>query len=320
MQQQKKNILITWWAGFVWSNLCKRLLDNWHSIICLDNLYTGSLDNIRELMDHPNFQYINHDVTSPLWEFFMDRTIDQIYHLACPASPPHYQKDPLYTLDTCYTGMKHILDLATTHHATVLQASTSEVYGDPYIHPQVESYWGNVNTIGIRSCYDEWKRVAETLCYDYHRKYATDIRIIRIFNTYGPFMDPKDWRVVSNFIMQALRNEDITIYGDGSQTRSFQYIDDLLDGMIAMMNNTQWFLWPVNIGTPYEFTMIQLAQILLELIPESTSKLVYNDLPSDDPKQRKADTSLAKEKFWREPTIWLHEGLKKTIDYFRSKI
>lgn len=309
-------ILVTGWAWFLGSNLCALLLGKNHEVYCIDNFTTGRLENITLFLGNPQFHLIEHDIRFPLhWD--ESKKIDQIYNLACPASPPHYQKDPLYTLDTCYIGMKNMLELAKKHDATILQASTSEVYGDPHIHPQIESYRGNVNPIGIRSCYDEGKRVAETLCVDYHRKYNTNIKIIRIFNTYGPHMDPKDGRVVSNFIMQALRNEDITIYGDGNQTRSFQYIDDLLAGMVALMNSPKELTWPVNIGTEYEFTMVQLAQFILRTIPESTSNIIYKPLPSDDPKQRKADNTLAYQVLGWSPQITLEEGLKRTVEYFR---
>ncbi len=309
------NILVTWGAGFVWSNLCNILLSQWHQVICVDNFYTGRKDNIANFLDNNNFSLIEHDIIKPL---VLDIHIDQIYNLACPASPPHYQKDPLYTTKTCVIWMINMLELAKEKNATILQASTSEVYGDPFENPQPEKYRGNVNPIGIRSCYDEGKRVAETLCMDYYRQYKTQIRIIRIFNTYGPQMDPKDGRVVSNFITQALTNENITIYGDGSQTRSFQYIDDLLSGMIAMMNNKDNFIWPVNIWTEYEFSMLQLAEIVLSLIPQSTSQIVYLPLPWDDPKQRRADNRLANKILGRSPSIWLEIWLWKTIEYFKA--
>ncbi|HRY82967.1 MAG TPA: SDR family oxidoreductase [Candidatus Moranbacteria bacterium] len=308
-------ILVTGGAGFIGSHLCKRLLDEGNDVICLDNFYTGTKDNVLDLMDNKKFELMRHDVTFPLYV-----EVDQIYNLACPASPVHYQFDPVQTTKTSVHGAINMLGLAKRTRAKILQASTSEVYGDPEVHPQPESYWGRVNPVGIRSCYDEGKRCAETLFFDYYRQNKVDIRVIRIFNTYGPNMHPNDGRVVSNFIMQALKNEDITIYGDGSQTRSFQYVDDLVEGMIKMMNNKKDFVGPVNIGNPGEFTIKQLAEKILELIPESTSKIIYKDLPQDDPKQRKPDISLAKEKLDWEPKIELEEGLTKTIEYFRNKL
>jgi len=258
------------------------------------------------------FTFVFHDITQPFW-----LQVDQIYNLACPASPIHYQKNPVETMKTSILGAINMLELALKVNATILQASTSEVYWDPAIHPQPETYRGNVNINGPRSCYDEGKRVSETLFMDYHRQYWVDVRIIRIFNTYGPNMHPADGRVVSNFIMQVLRNEDITIYGTGEQTRSFQYVDDLIEWIVRMMNNKNWFIWPVNIGTQFEFSMKELANQVLELIPESTSKIVFEPLPQDDPKQRRADNRLAKEKLWWEPSVELKEGLKQTIEYFR---
>ena len=309
----KKKILVTWWAGFLWSHLCRKLLQGWNEVICLDNLFTWNKQNISDLLDDHNFTFVLHDVTQPFWA-----QVDEIYNLACPASPIHYQKNPVETIKTSLLGAINMLELATKVKAKILQASTSEVYGDPIEHPQTEKYRGNVNMIWCRSCYDEGKRASETLFMDYHREYNTDVRIIRIFNTYGPNMHPADGRVVSNFIMQALQNKDITIFGTGEQSRSFQYVDDLIRWMISMMNNDTWFVGPVNIGTQYEFTMKELAELVLQLIPESTSKLVYESLPWDDPKQRRADSSLAKQKLWWEPTIPLEEGLKKTIIYFKS--
>jgi UDP-glucuronate decarboxylase len=306
-------ILVTGGAGFIGSHLCKRLLAEGNEVVCLDNFFTGSEDNIRPLLKDNKFEVLRHDISFPV-----QREVDQIYNLACPASPIHYQFDPVQTTKTSVIGAINVLDLAKKTKATVLQASTSEVYGDPEVHPQPESYWGKVNPIGIRSCYDEGKRCAETLFFDYYRQHAVDIRVIRIFNTYGPNMHPKDGRVVSNFIVQALKNEDITIYGNGSQTRSFQYIDDLVEGMIRMMNNKDKFVGPVNIGNPDEFTIHELAEKVLKLIPESRSKIIYKELPSDDPRQRKPDISLAKAKLDWEPKIKLEEGLKKTIEYFRS--
>ena len=310
-----KKILVTWWAWFIWSHLCERLLAEWNEVICLDNLFTGTKGNIKSLISNQLFTFVLHDVTQPFW-----LQVDQIYNLACPASPVHYQKNPIETTRTSILWAMNMLELALKVNATILQASTSEVYGDPAVHPQSETYRGNVNINGPRSCYDEWKRASETLFMDYHRQYWVDIRIIRIFNTYGPNMHPADGRVVSNFIMQALRNQDITIYGTGEQTRSFQYIDDLVEGMIKMMNNETWFVWPVNIGTQFEFTMKELANEILNLIPESSSKIIYKPLPQDDPKQRRADNRLAKEKLGWEPKVKLKEGLGETIEYFRKFI
>lgn len=305
-------VLVTGGAGFLGSHLCDRLIETGNEVICVDNLFTGSKDNIRHLLAHPKFEFICHDITNPLG----DIKVDQIYNLACPASPPYYQYDPIKTAQTSVFGAMNMLELAKKVRARILQASTSEVYGDPLIHPQPESYRGNVNTIGIRSCYDEGKRMAETLFFDYHRQHDVDIKVIRIFNTYGPRMDANDGRVVSNFIVQALKGEDITIYGDGKQTRSFCYVDDLIEGMIRMMNSEN-FTGPVNLGNPGEFTMLELAQKVLELTG-SHSKLVYMPLPGDDPTQRKPVIALAKEKLDWEPTIALEEGLKKTIEYFKG--
>lgn len=308
-----KKILVTWGAGFLWSHLCRRLLNEGNEVICLDNLFTGWKENIYDLLENPRFTFVLHDVTQPFWA-----QVDQIYNLACPASPVHYQKNPVETAKTSIMWAINMLELALKVKAKIFQASTSEVYGDPLEHPQTEKYWGHVNPIWSRSCYDEWKRVAETLFMDYHREYWVEVRIIRIFNTYGPNMHPGDGRVVSNFIMQALRNEDITIYGDWNQTRSFQFVDDLIEWMIRMMNNDSKFIWPVNIWTQFEFTMKELAQEVLKLIPESKSQIVYKPLPSDDPKQRRANNSLAKEKLNREPKVTLQEWLVKTIEYFRK--
>lgn len=305
-------VLVTGGAGFLGSHLCDRLIEAGNEVICVDNLFTGSKDNIRHLLAHPKFEFICHDITNPLG----DIKVNQIYNLACPASPPYYQYDPIKTAQTSVFGAMNMLELAKKVRARILQASTSEVYGDPLIHPQPESYRGNVNTIGIRSCYDEGKRMAETLFFDYHRQHDVDIKVIRIFNTYGPRMDANDGRVVSNFIVQALKGEDITIYGDGKQTRSFCYVDDLIEGMIRMMNSEN-FTGPVNLGNPGEFTMLELAQKVLELTG-SHSKLVYMPLPGDDPTQRKPVIALAKEKLDWEPTIALEEGLKKTIEYFKG--
>lgn len=307
-------ILVTGGAGFLGSHLCDRLIEAGNEVICVDNLFTGSKDNINHLLSNPKFTFICHDITEPLG----DIKVEQIYNLACPASPPYYQYDPIKTAQTSVFGAMNMLELARKVRATILQASTSEVYGDPLVHPQPESYRGNVNTIGIRSCYDEGKRMAETLFFDYHRQHNIDIKVIRIFNTYGPRMDANDGRVVSNFIVQALKGEDITIYGDGNQTRSFCYVDDLIEGMMRMMNSKD-FTGPVNLGNPGEFSMLELAQKVLELTG-SDSKLVYMPLPGDDPTQRKPVIDLAKEKLDWEPTIALEEGLKKTIEYFKGVI
>lgn len=307
-------ILVTGGAGFLGSHLCDRLIEAGNEVICVDNLFTGSKDNINHLLSNPKFTFICHDITEPLY----DIDVNQIYNLACPASPPFYQFDPIKTAKTSVFGAINMLGLAKRCHARILQASTSEVYGDPLVHPQPESYRGNVNPHGIRSCYDEGKRMAEALFFDYHRQHNVDIKVIRIFNTYGPRMNPNDGRVVSNFIVQALKGEDITIYGDGNQTRSFCYVDDLIEGMIRMMNSKD-FTGPVNLGNPGEFTMLELAQKVLELTG-SDSKLVYMPLPGDDPTQRKPVIDLAKEKLDWEPTIALEEGLKKTIEYFKSII
>ena len=310
-------ILVTGGAGFVGSNLCKRLLDEGHEVICLDNYYTGREKNIADLKTNPFFSVLKQDIN----EKFELKGIEKIYNLACPASPPAYQKDPIFTWKTSAIGIMNMLDLARENgNIPILQASTSEVYGDPLQHPQKESYWGNVNPNGIRSCYDEGKRAAESLMMDYFRAYKTPIRIIRIFNTYGPKMDPLDGRVVSNFIVQALKNEDLTIYGDGSQTRSFQYIDDLIEGMIRLMDNQIGFIGPVNIGNQGEFTVKQLAEKVLSLLPESRSKIVYKELPGDDPKVRRPDNSLAKEKLDWEPKISLDQGILPTIEYFREEV
>jgi UDP-glucuronate decarboxylase len=308
-----KKILVTGGAGFVGSHLCERLLNEGHEVICLDNYFTGNKSNIIHLLDNPLFEIVRHDITEPYMA-----EVDEIYNLACPASPQHYQYNPIKTIKTSVLGAINTLGLAKRTNAKILQASTSEVYGDPHVHPQVESYWGNVNPIGIRSCYDEGKRCAETLFMDYHRQNDVKIKIVRIFNTYGPRMNPEDGRVVSNFIVQALKNEDITIYGDGSQTRSFQFVDDLVEGMIRTMNTSDAFLGPVNIGNPVEFTMLELAQKIIELT-NSNSKLVYFPLPQDDPMQRKPDITVAKNNLndW-EPKIMLEEGLKKTISYFET--
>ncbi len=306
----RRKILVTGGAGFIGSHLCERLLKEGNEVLCLDNYFTGSKDNVIHLKDNPYFEIIRHDVVHP---FHVD--VDEIYNLACPASPVHYQYNAIKTIKTSVMGAINMLGLAKRVKAKILQASTSEVYGDPHVHPQPESYWGNVNPIGIRSCYDEGKRCAETLFMDYHRQNNVKVKIVRIFNTYGPNMNPNDGRVVSNFIVQALKGENITIYGDGSQTRSFQYVDDLVEAMIRMMATEDSFTGPVNTGNPGEFTMLELANLVIELTG-SKSKLVFHPLPSDDPKQRKPDISLAKEKLGWEPKIQLEEGLIKTIAYF----
>ena len=310
-----KRILVTGGAGFIGSHLCERLLKDGNDVICLDNYFTGSKDNIRHLITNDHFELVRHDITQPY-----TAEVDEIYNLACPASPVHYQHDPVKTIQTCVIGSMNMLGLAKRVGAKILQASTSEVYGDPHIHPQVEEYWGNVNPIGIRSCYDEGKRCAETLFMDYHRQNNLRIKIIRIFNTYGPRMSMNDGRVVSNFIVQALQGKDITIYGDGKQTRSFQYVDDLVEGMVRMMETGDDFTGPVNIGNPGEFTMLELAQKVIELTG-SKSKIVFEPLPQDDPRQRKPDISLANRMLggW-QPEIKLDEGLAHTIDYFKKLI
>lgn len=310
-----KIILITGGAGFIGSHLCKKLLEQGNKIICLDNFFTGSKDNIKDLMQSKDFKLIEHDVTEPI---FLE--VDQIYHLACPASPVHYQYNPVETVRTNVIGTLNMLDLAKKVKARIFQASTSEIYGDPLQHPQSETYWGNVNPTGLRASYDEGKRCAETLCMDYHRQSKVDIRIARIFNTYGANMHPDDGRVVSNFIVQALKNKPITIYGSGNQTRSFQYIDDLIDGMIKMMENKDDFIGPINLGNPEEFTINNLAKKILELIPETKSKIVYLELPADDPQKRKPDIRLARERLNWEPKIELEEGLKRTVEYFKKII
>ncbi|MDZ4404493.1 UDP-glucuronic acid decarboxylase family protein [Prosthecobacter sp.] len=305
----KKRILITGGAGFLGSHLCERLLNEGHEIICADNLFTGRKQNIAHLMSHPNFEFMRHDITEPICV-----EVDQIYNLACPASPPHYQYNAIKTIKTSVMGAINVLGLARRVHARVFQASTSEIYGDPEVHPQPESYWGHVNTIGLRSCYDEGKRVAETLFFDYHRQNGVDIRVVRIFNTYGPRMLPDDGRVVSNFIVQALRGQDITIYGDGTQTRSFCYVDDLIEGFVKFMD-TDNFTGPVNLGNPGEFTMLELAEQVLKKVG-GKSKIVFRPLPSDDPRQRQPDITLAKNKLGWEPKVPLSDGLDRTIAYF----
>ena len=308
-------IIVTGGAGFIGSHLCKRLVENGDDVVCVDSLFTGSMDNIAELTEHDNFKFVQHDIVDPYFD-----EADQIYNLACPASPPHYQYNPIHTSKTSVMGSINMLGMARKCGARILLSSTSEVYGDPLVHPQPESYRGNVNTIGIRSCYDEGKRMAETLFFDYHREHGVDIKVIRIFNTYGPNMNPEDGRVVSNFIVQALKGEDITIYGDGTQTRSFCYVSDLVEGMYRMMNDSREdFTGPVNIGNPGEFTMLELAQKVID-ITGSSSKIVHMDLPADDPTQRKPVIELAKKELNWEPTIPLDDGLRMTIPYFENKL
>jgi UDP-glucuronate decarboxylase len=305
-------ILVTGGAGFLGSHLCERLLADGSDVVCVDNFFTGSRSNIRHLLNLPNFELLRHDVTFPLYV-----EVDQIYNLACPASPIHYQFDPVQTTKTSVIGAINMLGLAKRTKARILQASTSEVYGDPVVHPQIESYWGNVNPIGPRSCYDEGKRCAETLFFDYYRQHKVDIRVVRIFNTYGPRMHPNDGRVVSNFIMQALRGAEITIYGDGSQSRSFCFVDDLVDAIVRSMNAADGGEGPINIGNPTEFTMLELARLVLQLTG-SKSEIVYRPLPSDDPRQRQPDISIAMKRLEWHPTTNLKDGLEKTIAYFRS--
>jgi UDP-glucuronate decarboxylase len=310
----RKKILVTGGAGFLGSHLCERLLNEGNEVVCLDNYFTGQKQNVVHLLSNPFFELIRHDVTMP---FFIE--VDQIYNLACPASPIHYQYNAIKTVKTSVMGAINMLGLAKRTKARILQASTSEVYGDPEVHPQVESYWGHVNPIGIRSCYDEGKRIAETLFVNYHQQNNVRIKIMRIFNTYGPRMHPSDGRVVSNFIVQALRGEDITIYGDGSQSRSFCYVDDLLEGMVRLMNSREDFTGPVNIGNPNEFTMLELAEKVIKLTG-TTSKIIHMPLPADDPTQRQPNISLARKELDWEPKVMLEEGLVKTINYFRSVI
>jgi UDP-glucuronate decarboxylase len=312
MASSLKRILVTGGAGFLGSHLCDRLVAQGHDVICLDNFFTSQKDNIVHLLPHPNFELIRHDIVRPI---FLE--VDEIYNLACPASPPHYQYNPVKTMKTSVVGAINVLGMAKRVRAKILQASTSEIYGEPQVNPQPESYWGNVNTIGVRSCYDEGKRAAETLFFDYHRSSKVNIRVIRIFNTYGPRMHPFDGRVVSNFIVQAITGQDITLYGDGKQTRSFCYVDDLIDGIMGMMNGPDTFIGPVNLGNPGEFTMIELANLVLELTG-SKSKLIHLPRPADDPSQRRPDISLAKKNLNWEPKIALRDGLLKTIAYFKS--
>jgi len=309
-----KRILVTGGAGFLGSHLCERLLNEGHEVICVDNFYTGRKENIAHLMNNPYFETLRHDICFPLYV-----EVDQIYNLACPASPIHYQFDPVQTTKTSVIGAINMLGLAKRLKIKILQASTSEVYGDPKIHPQPETYWGNVNPIGYRACYDEGKRCAETLFFDYHRQHKLRIKVARIFNTSGPRMHPNDGRVVSNFIMQALRGEDLTVYGDGSQTRSFCYVDDLVEGLIRLMNSPDDFTGPVNLGNPAEFSILELAKKVIELTG-SKSRIAFKDLPADDPKQRRPDISLAREKLNWEPSVQMEEGLKKTIEYFKRLI
>lgn len=307
-----KKILITGGAGFLGNHLCRKLLNQGNYIVCLDNLSTGKMEHIQDMLDHPNFEFLKHDI-----ELSLDININEIYNLACPASPIHYQKDAIKTTKTCVFGIINMLELAKKNQAKILHASTSEVYGDPKIHPQTEDYRGEVNPIGIRSCYDEGKRCAESLCFDYKRQYGVDIRIVRIFNTYGPNMDMYDGRVVSNFITQALQNHDITVYGDGSQTRSFCYVDDLIEGMIILMNNKSNFCGPVNMGNPTEFTVKDFAQLVIAMTG-SKSKITFLPLPQDDPMQRKPDISLAYRELGWSPKVSLEDGLKSTILYFQG--
>ena len=307
-----KRILVTGGAGFLGSHLCERLLNDGHNVICLDNFFTGVKKSINHLSLNPNFEIMRHDVTFPLYV-----EVDEIYNLACPASPIHYQQDPVQTTKTSVHGAINMLGLAKRLNARILQTSTSEVYGDPSIHPQVESYWGNVNPIGIRSCYDEGKRCAETLFFDYKRQHGLDIKVARLFNTYGPKMHPNDGRVVSNFIVQALKGEDITIYGDGKQTRSFCYVDDMIDALIKLMAKPKEFSGPINLGNPNEFTILELADLIIKKT-KTNSEVLFKDLPFDDPMQRQPDISLAKKELLWEPKIQINDGLEKTIEYFRK--
>ncbi len=309
-----KRIMVTGGAGFLGSHLCDRLIENGADVLCVDNFYTGTKKNVTHLLSNPNFELMRHDVTFPLYV-----EVDQIYNLACPASPIHYQYDPVQTTKTCVHGAINMLGLAKRVKARILQASTSEVYGDPEVHPQHESYWGKVNPIGIRSCYDEGKRCAETLFFDYHRQHNLDIKVVRIFNTYGPRMHPNDGRVVSNFIVQALSGKDITIYGTGHQTRSFCYVDDLIDGFIRMMSSENGFTGPANMGNPCEFSMLELAEKVINIVG-GKSKIIYQTLPMDDPKQRKPDISLVQEKLKWEPKVNLEDGLKETVEYFKRTL
>ncbi len=308
----RKRVMVTGGAGFLGSHLCERLLNDGHDVLCVDNFYSGTKDNIEHLVENPHFEMMRHDVTFPLYV-----EVDEIYNLACPASPIHYQRDPVQTTKTSVHGAINMLGLAKRTKAKILQASTSEVYGDPEVHPQNESYWGHVNPIGIRSCYDEGKRCAETLFFDYHRQHQLEIKVVRIFNTYGPRMHPNDGRVVSNFIVQALSGKDITIYGDGSQTRSFCYVDDLIEGFIRLMASPSDTTGPINIGNPVESTIKELAETVIAMVG-GKSKLIFNPLPQDDPKQRKPDITLARNKLGWEPKVKLHDGLSNTVDYFKK--
>ena len=316
LKNNNKTILITGGSGFLGSHLCKKLLNEGNNVICLDNLETGSLENIKSLDNNHNFSFINRDITT---EIDLKQDIDEIYNLACPASPINYQKDPVKTNKTSVLGVLNLLDFALSKNAKIFHASTSEVYGNPWMHPQKESYWGNVNPIGPRACYDEGKRCAETFCFDYQRQYGSKIKVVRIFNTYGPNMQANDGRVVSNFIVQALKNDPITIYGEGNQTRSFCYVDDLIEAFTAMMNSRDDFYGPVNIGNPIEFSMLQLANEVLS-VTESSSEIIFKPLPQDDPEQRRPDISLAKKEFNWEPEVSLREGLIKTVEYFKKNL
>jgi len=312
-----KNVLVTGGTGFLGSHLCKKLINNSYKVLCVDNNYTGSLTNVESIINHPNFRFIEHDIIEPL---AINETVDEIYNLATPASPVHYQgKAALFTIKTCVYGSINMLELAKRYNAKILQTSTSEIYGEPLEHPQKESYRGNVNPIGVRACYDEGKRLAETIFFEYYRQNNVKIKIVRIFNTYGPNMNPKDGRVVSNFICQALHGDDVTIYGDGSQTRSFCYVDDLIEVIFRMMNSPDSFTGPMNIGNPHEFTVKELAEKILELTG-SKSKITYKPLPQDDPAQRKPDIMLAEKTLNWKPTVQLEEGLQRTIEYFKSVI
>lgn len=312
MANSLKRILVTGGAGFLGSHLCDRLVAQGHDVICLDNFFTSQKSNVAHLLNKPNFELIRHDVVHPIW-----LEVDEIYNMACPASPPHYQYNPVKTMKTSVMGAINMLGLAKRVRAKILQASTSEVYGEPQVHPQPESYWGNVNPIGIRSCYDEGKRAAETLFFDYHRQNRVNVRVIRIFNTYGPRMHPYDGRVVSNFIVQALSGQDLTVYGDGLQTRSFCFVDDLVDGIMRMMGGPDDFIGPVNLGNPGEFTMLELAKLVLEMTG-SKAKVVHLPRPKDDPSQRRPDISVARQRLGWEPRVPLREGLAKTIEFFKS--
>lgn len=312
MIHKHKRILVTGGAGFLGSHLCDRLVEEGHDVLCLDNFFTGSKGNIAHILEKPNFEFIRHDLVQPI---FLE--VDEIYNLACPASPIHYQYNPVKTVKTSVMGAINMLGLAKRVNAKILQASTSEIYGNPEVHPQKEDYWGNVNTIGKRSCYDEGKRCAETLFFDYHRQNNVHIRVVRIFNTYGPRMHPNDGRVVSNFIVQALTNKDITVFGDGSQSRSFCYVDDLIEGLMLMMNHKNGFIGPINLGNPVEFSILELAKKIIH-ITGSRSKIVFNSLPQDDPVKRKPDITLARDRLEWEPKITLEDGLKKAVEYFKG--